>query len=86
MGSLRNAFQTMHKEAPSGSEPIGRTKRQKEILRLVFFLRKHIKTTTSITSYKGASPAPSQKKAADKKHSTPIKPKPTATSPKYKVS
>lgn len=48
----------MHRAAKSGSEPEGTTERQREILRLVPFLRRHIKTSASLTTYKGASPAP----------------------------
>ena len=58
MNSLRNAFQKMCKESPSGSAPIGKTKRQKEICRLVGFLREHVKQSTSISSYAGTSPSP----------------------------
>ena len=57
MGSIRNAFQKLHKEAPSGSEPVGKTSRQREILRLAYFLRQHVKTGETLTSYRGRSPA-----------------------------
>ena len=67
MQSLRNAYQTMHREAKSGSSPKGRTPRQKEIKRLLWFLRQHVKTGDSITSYKGASPAHSKRKLDEEK-------------------
>ena len=54
---MRNLYQRLHRQCKSGSEPEGRTERQREVLRLLFFLRLHIKTSTSLTSYKGVSPA-----------------------------
>ena len=56
---MRNMYQRMHRQCKSGSEPIGRTDRQTEVLRLLYFLRQHIKTSPSLTSYKGDSPAKS---------------------------
>ena len=60
MSSLRNHFQRMHRVAKSGSEPQGSTDRQREILRLVHFLRRHIKTSATLTTYRGVSPTPSE--------------------------
>ena len=71
MNSIRNAYQKMWKSAPSGSSPKAKTARMKEILRLVPFLLKHIKTCDSTTTYKGVSPGKTvsylkPKKAAQK--------------------
>ena len=64
MQSIRNAFQKMHREAKSGSEPEGSTDRQREILRLAGFLRAHIKVHKSINSYsRGQAPTKSTPKA-----------------------
>ena len=49
-------YTKIKKKAPSGSAAIGRTTRQKEIARLLWFIDAHKKTEESITSYKGKSP------------------------------
>ena len=57
MRTIRNAYQKLVKAQPSGSEAVGKTDRQREIIRLASFLRDHVKTVATITSYKGRSPA-----------------------------
>ena len=52
MGSLRNAYQKLHRKAPSGAAAMPKTNRQREVLRLCWFLREHIKTGDSTTNYK----------------------------------
>ena len=56
MESLRSMYTKIKKQAPSGSAFIGRTTRQKEIARLLWFIDAHVKTEESVTSYKGKSP------------------------------
>ena len=56
MNILRNLYQRLHRQAKSGSEPIGKTVRQREVLRLVPFLRRHISTNEHLTCYKRLSP------------------------------
>ena len=71
MESLRTVYQRLHREAASGSAPEDLTKRQKEVLRLVSFLRNHIRTQPSVNSYKGFSPAHSSAKPKVPTRSTP---------------
>ena len=52
MNSIRNLFQRLHRQAKSGAEPEGKTVRQKEVLRLAYFLRRHISTSQQLTCYK----------------------------------
>ena len=77
MTSLRNTYQKMQRAAPSGSAAQGKTKRQREVCRLVGFLSNFVKTEDSITSYKGKSPAKKpyfyQSKMYSSKKSTPKK-------------
>ena len=67
MQSIRNQYQRMYRVCKSGSSPIPKTDRQREIKKLLWFLRQHIKTAKSVTSYKEASPPP-------KDTSTPFRP------------
>ena len=65
-------YQKLHREAKSGSEPVGRTSRQREIIRLCGFLRQHIKTSASLTSYKEArSPSKYEYQVKTPRKSTP---------------
>ena len=64
MSSLRNLYQRLHRKVASGAEPEGRTERQKEVLRLLWFLRNHIKTSASLNSYKRPTPVKAESASA----------------------
>ena len=61
MRTIRNAYQKLVRAQPSGSAAVGKTDRQREIIRLAGFLREHVKTVATVTSYKGRS-SPATKK------------------------
>ena len=50
-------YQKIIKTAPSGAAAVGKTKRQREVCRLLGFLKNHVKTNDTLTTYKGKSPA-----------------------------
>ena len=55
VNSLRTAYQKMiSQQASSGSSPIPKTARSREILRLCSFLHKHVKKCESLSSYSRA--------------------------------
>ena len=83
MTSLRSMYQKMTKAAPSGSEAVGKTKRQREVCRLVGFLRRHVKSNDTYTNYRGKSPA---KPKYDYQKKTKRPNKPTSTLSRNPVS